>query len=155
MPHSLNRLLVASCLALALTGCEGPTTVTEDQFRSREISLPGGKKIRVEVVTHPIDMMRGMMFRDSLAADRGMLFIHGEPGNYSYWMYQVRVPLDIIWMDRSRRIVEISANTPPCKSEKGSECPKYGGTKKALFVLELAGGMAARYRLDVGGEISF
>jgi uncharacterized membrane protein (UPF0127 family) len=102
----------------------------------------------------PEDMMRGMMFRDSLEEDRGMLFIHGGAGNYPYYMYQVRIPLDIIWLDQNRSIVEISANTPPCTSA-ASECPRYGGKQTALFVLELAGGMAAKYNLHTGQRLEF
>jgi len=142
------------CLALAAaTACKREAS-TLDELNTRTVILPGGQKIRVEVMTHPTDMMRGMMFRDYLAPDRGMLFVHGSLGNYPYWMYQVRIPLDIIWLDEKRRIVEISPNTPPCQ-QKASECPSYGGNQKALFVLELAGGMAAKYNLKLGDVLEF
>jgi uncharacterized membrane protein (UPF0127 family) len=125
-----------------------------EEFYTQIVTLPRGQQIRAEVSTNPTDMARGMMFRDSLAPDRGMLFMHPSPGLYSYWMYQVRIPLDIIWLDTSRRIVEISANTPPCRT-KASQCPSYGGQQKSLFVLELAGGMADKYGLRLGDFISF
>ncbi len=137
----------------ALLGC-GSKPVTMEEFQTRLVTLPNGQKIRAEVMTHPTDMMRGMMFRDSLAPDRGMLFVHGSPGNYPYWMHQVKIPLDIIWLDANRLIVEISANTPPCL-KKASECPSYGGNQKALFILELAGGMAGKYGLRPGDTLSF
>jgi len=149
----MSRGLAVAGLWLLLAAC-GREATTLDEFNSRTVILPGGQEIRVEVMTHPTDMMRGMMFRDSLAPDRGMLFVHGSPGNYPYWMYQVRIPLDIIWLDARRRIVEISPNTPPCQKQ-ASECPNYGGNQKALFVLELAGGMAARYGLKLGDTLIF
>jgi uncharacterized protein len=130
-------------------------TITMDDFRTRLITLPNGKSIRAEVVTHPTEMMRGMMFRDSLAEDRGMLFVHGSEGQFPYWMYQVRIPLDIIWLDRNQRIVEISAKTPPCPSAKATECPQFGGQQKALFILELAGGVAAKHGLKAGDVLNF
>jgi uncharacterized membrane protein (UPF0127 family) len=141
-------------LTVVLAGCGRKSSTLED-LNTRLVKLPDGSEIRAEVVTHPADMMRGMMFRDSLAPDRGMLFIHGQPGPYKYWMYQVRIPLDIIWLDQSRRIVEISANTPPCASESAAQCPSYGGNRPALFVLELAGGLAARHGLKVGDVLVF
>jgi len=98
--------------------------------------------------------MRGMMFRDSLPEDRGMLFIHGEPGRYSYWMFQVRIPLDMLWLDANRNIVEISADTPPCQTA-ASQCPKYGGNQAALMVLELPGGSVKKHGLQVGQTIAF
>ena len=84
-------------------------------------------------------MQRGMMYRDSLPPGQGMLFVHTKPGNYAYWMYNVKMPLDIVWMDGDRRVVEIVASAQPCKT-KASECPHYGGQKLARYVLELAAG---------------
>lgn len=145
-----------ACLACAvlLAGCGQKTESVSGVLNTKEVTLPAGQKISAEVMMLDIDMARGMMFRDSLAPDRGMLFFHAQPGNYAYWMYQVRIPLDIIWMDANRRIVEISANTPPCKT-KASECPSYGGKATAQYVLELAGGMAAKYGLQQGELIRF
>jgi uncharacterized membrane protein (UPF0127 family) len=140
-------------LALAGAGC-GPKTVSPDELGMRTIRLPNGQEIRAEVEINPVDMQKGMMFRDSLARGRGMLFIHEKPGLYAYWMYQVRIPLDIIWMDANRRIVEISADTPPCKT-KASKCPNYGGHEQAQYVLELGGGEAKRLGLRVGDTLGF
>jgi uncharacterized membrane protein (UPF0127 family) len=120
----------------------------------RSVTLPDGMQIRAEVAMDPIDMQKGMMFRDSLPRGRGMLFIHQQPGLYPYWMYQVKIPLDMLWMDSSRRIVEISADTPPCKT-KASQCPNYGGHQQAQFVLELAGGEARRLGLTLGQTLQF
>jgi uncharacterized membrane protein (UPF0127 family) len=136
---------------MSLAGCShGPPADAGLQ----EIRLPGGRTIRAEVMTRSEDLMRGMMFRESLAPDRGMLFVHTAPGRYTYWMFQCLIPLDIIWLDANRRIVEISADTPPCKTE-ASDCPHYGGNQDSLFVLELAGGMAAKYDLKLGNTIVF
>jgi len=147
------RSIFLALLALALAGCGSKHDPLED-LGTRLITLPAGMQVRAEVLTNPQDMARGMMFRDSLAPDRGMLFVHGHPGNYPYWMYQVRIPLDIIWLDSERRVVEIAADTPPCKSEPGL-CPNYGGHFAAQYVLELAGGMAAKYGVKPGERVEF
>jgi uncharacterized membrane protein (UPF0127 family) len=145
-------IAVSTAACLLSVGCSNKAAL--DEYLTQEVTFPNGTVIRAETMTKPEDMMRGMMFRDSLAPDRGMLFVHGEPGLFPYWMYQVRIPLDIVWMDLDRRIVEISADTPPCKTE-ASKCPTYGGHQKAVFVLELAGGMAKKYGLYVGDKLSF
>lgn len=147
------RSTVLPLLALLLSGC-GEKQTSLDYIDTRRVTFPGGQEILAQVMMRPEDMMRGMMFRDSLAPDRGMLFIHGSPGNYPYYMYQVRIPLDIIWMDANKTIVEISPRTPPCTTN-ASACPKYGGKETALAVLELAGGMAEKYNLRVGQRIDF
>jgi uncharacterized protein len=150
----VKPVLVIAAGLLVLGACERKAADLEG-LNSTEITLPGGQKVLAETMRREIDQMRGMMFRDSLAQDRGMLFVHAEDGNHAYWMYQCRIPLDIIWMDHQRRIVEISANTPPCPSTSARACPSFGGHEKARYVLELAGGGAASYRLKVGDTLSF
>jgi len=140
-------------LALVGVGC-GPPTVGLDELRMRTVKLPNGQQIRAEAEIDPTDMQKGMMFRDSLPRGRGMLFIHDKPGLYPYWMYQVRIPLDMLWMDANHRIVEVSADTPPCKT-KASECANYGGHQQAQFVLELGGGEAKRLGLREGDTLEF
>ena len=60
----------------------------------------------------------------------------------------------LIWMDSSHRIVEIAADTPPCRT-KASQCPNYGGHAQAQYVLELGGGEARRLGLRVGQTLEF
>ena len=150
MQLSLLALFVAVAF---LTACSEPTTRPED-IGTRLITMPGGQKVRVEVKIRGEDIMRGMMFREKLDPDRGMMFLHKPPGKYAYWMYQVKIPLDIIWMDEQGNIVEISPNTPPCPQASASLCPVYGGSQKAQVVLELAAGMAAKYGLATGMRVS-
>jgi uncharacterized protein len=148
------RVLLVLAAALAICGCESKQAEVGG-LNLTEVTLPNGQKVTAETMLQQIDQMRGMMFRDSLAKDRGMLFVHNAEGNYPYWMYQCRIPLDIIWMNQNRRIVEISPNTPPCPSKAAHECPSFGGHEKARYVLELAGGGAALYGLKVGDSLSF
>jgi uncharacterized protein len=154
MGASVPRGLI--CL-LALLLAWGPGCGPErraDGLRTQTITMPGGEQIQAEVLTDPRDMAAGMMFREQLPPDRGLLFVHTSPGRYPYWMHNVSVPLDIIWLDSSRTIVEISANTPPCL-KPAAQCPNYGGNYPAMFVLELAGGMAETYGLRPGVTLRF
>ncbi|MGH9629752.1 MAG: DUF192 domain-containing protein, partial [Bryobacteraceae bacterium] len=109
----MAHLMIVLLASLLLSGCAEEAPSVED-FHSTLVTLPNGQEIRAEVMTHPTDMRRGMMFRESLAPDRGMLFIHGEPGKHPYWMFQVQIPLDIIWMDANKSIVEVVPNAQPC-----------------------------------------
>jgi uncharacterized membrane protein (UPF0127 family) len=147
-------LLTFLTSVLASVGC-GPKATSADEFYSTPIKLPDGSVILAEQMRTPQEMMRGMMFRDELKPDRGMLFSHGSAGKFPYWMYQVRIPLDIIWVDERRRIVEISADTPPCSAGPASKCPQYGGHADALFVVELASGVAAKHGLKLGDMLVF
>jgi uncharacterized protein len=146
--------LLAAAVMLALGACAlKPTEV--GGLNTTEVTFPSGQTVVAETMLRKEDQMRGMMYRDSLAKDRGMLFVHPADGSYPYWMYQCRIPLDIIWMNHDRSIVEISANTPACPSTSARECPTFGGHEKARYVLELAGGGAALYNLKVGDALTF
>jgi uncharacterized membrane protein (UPF0127 family) len=143
---------LALAMALALAGCGGPA---EDEYLTRPLTFSSGKQVRVEVMTNRADLTRGMMFRDSLAPDRGMLFIFPRMGRYRSFMFQVKIPLDVIWMDRTRQIVEIAPSIPPCPSSTAEECPQYGGAVDSQYMLELNAGMAAKLGLKVGDAVRF
>jgi uncharacterized membrane protein (UPF0127 family) len=147
------RTLTLLAAALLLAGCGKDDTV-QDQAGLREVILPDGTKVQAEVMMTDQDMMRGMMFRDSLPEGRGMLFVHSAPGKHTYYMFQVKIPLDIIWMDSRGRVVEISENAPPCKTA-ASQCPTYGGHEMASVILELPGGYGRKHGVAVGQMIRF
>lgn len=147
------RILVAVMLLACLSACRSKPASIED-LTTRDVTLPGGQVLRVDTMLDARDMLRGMMFRKTLPPDQGALFVHMRPGNYGYWMYQTYIPLDIVWMDSSRRIVEIVADAPPCKTE-ASQCTHYGGTYPSQYVLEIGAGLAAKYGLHPGDVLLF
>ncbi|MBM3812070.1 MAG: DUF192 domain-containing protein [Acidimicrobiia bacterium] len=146
------KLLGVGVLCL-LVSCGSPSG-TLDDLNLRTVTLPDGTKIKSEVMIRPEDMARGMMFRDSLAPDRGMLFIHPEPAKNPYWMFQCKIALDIMWLDASKRLVEMSPDTPPCPGPPET-CPNYGGNQVSSYVLEMAAGSIARHKLKLGDRIDF
>jgi uncharacterized membrane protein (UPF0127 family) len=150
------RLWLPAILAISLSaGCshENPGSADEP-LNSESITLPDGSDIRAEVLTRPAEMEHGMMYRDALPHRRALLFVHQQPGYYRYWMPNVKVPLDIIFMDASRKIVEISANTPICTT-KPEDCLTYGGSHLEQYVLEMRAGEAQRLGLSVGQTLGF
>ena len=146
------RSLLLLCLAAFLAGCS-KTSSMEDLI-TREVTLPGGQIIKAETAVDTRDVLRALMFRDSLPRDHGMLFVHRVPGQYGYWMYQTNIPLDIIWMDNKHTIVEIVENAPPCKTA-ASQCPHYGGRETASFVLEVNAGLVKKYGIKTGEIIQW
>src|ERR1700683_2086012 len=99
MPR-ISLIWLALISLMLLEGCRKETAQqSADDFGLREISLPGGPVVKGETKSDTRDLWRGMMFRTSIAPDHGMLFVHEKPGYYSYWMYQVKIPLDTIWLD--------------------------------------------------------
>lgn len=116
------------------------------------VILPNGDVIRVEIAADDDTRTQGLMYRESVPPDRGMLFLFPDTGLRPFWMKNTLIPLDIIWIDQTGRIVDISADTPPCKTD---DCPSYPPKELSRFVLELAGGQAAARRLKIGDVLTF
>jgi uncharacterized membrane protein (UPF0127 family) len=146
--------LLGLCLCLLLAACSGERPSSLADLNTRAVTLPSGAVIRAEMMTRPEDLARGMKFRDALAEDRGMIFIYAAEGHYRFWMYEVKVPLDIVWMDRNRKIVQVIHNCPPCPGPE-SACPVYGGDFPAQYILELAAGSAKKHNLKPGAILQF
>jgi len=114
--------------------------------------LPSGRKLTVEVVASGEERALGLMFRDSLPADRGMLFLFESSGFQGIWMKNCRFPIDIVWLDENRRVVHLAENVPPCRQDP---CPTYAPLRRALYVLELNAGQARREGALVGATLEF
>jgi len=145
--------IVILAAALFAVGC-GTSNIT-DELNLTQVTFPNGVKINAETMRNEAELMRGLMFRESLAPNRGMLFIHPAENTFRYWMYQTKIPLDLIWMDHDRRIVEMSLDTPPCRSTSATACPNYGGNFKSKYVLEVNAGIARKNGLKTGDALDF
>jgi uncharacterized protein len=147
-----TALSLTLAATLALTGCGSNDGL--NALNSREVQLPDGKVVLAETAVRPEELAKGLMYRESLAANRGMLFFHTAESLYPYWMKNCKIALDMVWMDQGRRIVEIAASVPPCPAETVN-CPSYGGHEKAMYVLELGAGQAAKHGLKKGQRLEF
>jgi uncharacterized membrane protein (UPF0127 family) len=112
-----------------------------------------GKRYLVEVADDDAERMRGLMFRDSMAADRGMLFVHEREEPQAYWMKNTKIPLDILYFDSSRRLVSAQKRVPPCSA--GDRCPPYPSEGNVLYVLELNAGTADAIGVAKGDQLTF
>ena len=111
----------------------------------------GGKTFNVEIADTREKQALGLMFRDSMPADEGMIFVFPFEARRSFWMKNTRIPLDIMYFDKDLKMVSISANTPPCKV---SRCPSYPSSKPAMYVLELNAGTAAELGVGPGSVLT-
>ena len=110
-----------------------------------------GERFSVEVVRTPEKQALGLMYRDEMADDHGMLFIFPNEARRSFWMKNTRIALDIIYFDADLRMVSVSENTPPCRTPR---CPSYPSEGPAQYVLELNAGKASELDLEAGSSLS-
>ena len=110
------------------------------------IITPNGTNIFVEIADSPDKRGQGLMFRPSMAPDRGMLFLFPEPGKQTFWMKNTLISLDIFWLDEVGTILHLEPNVPIC-TRKDDGCPRYQAPYKSLQVLELNAGMVEKLDL--------
>ena len=119
----------------------------------KTVLFPNGFSIEAETVDTPETREKGLMFRDTLAKDRGMLFVFPMSGVYLFWMKNCLISLDIIWLNEKHEVIYLAENVPPCQS---AQCPSYGPTtEKALYVLEVAAGTTRHTHLALGTKLKF
>jgi len=112
-----------------------------------------GTRYQVELALDDASRARGLMFRDQMPADHGMLFIHDVQAPQAYWMKNTKIALDILYFDAERKLVSQQRDVPPCSA--GDACPAYPSYRPALYVLELNAGQAALLNLGNGAELVF
>jgi uncharacterized protein len=116
------------------------------------LRLPSGKVLHSEVMVKDEDRAMGLMFRASLPKDRGMLFVFDQPDFHTIWMKNCKFPIDIVWLDGDRRVVDVAPSVPPCKAEP---CPVYQPMRRAIYVVEMNAGEAGREKVARGAVVDF
>jgi uncharacterized membrane protein (UPF0127 family) len=111
----------------------------------------GGRdfRVKVEVARTGPERERGLMYRERLEPDHGMLFLFPQPEVLKFWMHNTYIPLDMIFMDAHRRIVYVEENAEPL-----TDAPR-GPSTSTQYVLEVQGGFARREGLEPGSEVRF
>ncbi|MEE4216097.1 MAG: DUF192 domain-containing protein [Xanthomonadales bacterium] len=126
------------CLALAALIC------TSCMAQEPHVILKG-ERFFVDLALDSDTQALGLMFREEMADDHGMLFVFPVEGMRSFWMKNCRIPLDIFYFDDELRLVNVAENARPCKTAR---CPSYPSTGPAQYVLELNAGKAS----ELGGQ---
>lgn len=137
---SLRRLALTALLLVSTSACARTPWVELD-----------GHRYRIEIADEQAERQRGLMFREQMAADHGMLFIHEQEEPLAYWMKNTRIPLDILYFDHDLKLVSQQRNVPPCTA--GDACPSYPSNAPALYVLELNAGQAAALGVETGDTL--
>jgi len=155
------RNSLVALMAVALIACSrtapAPTTTTGSATppaaAGPRIVFPDGTVIHVEVASDDPTREQGLMFRDQLPADHGMIFLFAQNGVYPFWMKNTIIPLDMIWIDDQHRVNFVASDVPPCKADP---CPNYGSTTiPSRYVLETAAGVAKRHNVAAGNVLRF
>jgi len=120
-------------------------------FEKEQLNL-GGEEYLLEIARSAKQRNHGLMFRDHLDERQGMLFIYPRSGNHRIWMKNTLIPLTVVWVDESNKVIGIK-KLFPCDYDP---CPSYGVSIPSKYILELSSG---NHRLEpgrrIGGLIQF
>jgi uncharacterized membrane protein (UPF0127 family) len=152
--------LVAAML-IVFVACSQPPAPAPVETQARpaaapengpQVVFPDGYVVHVELAADDELRTQGLMWRDQLAPNRGMLFLFNEDDEHAFWMKNTLIPLDMIWIDKDRRVAAVQYHVPPCKV---ANCPSYPPGVPSRYVLEVGGGVAEAHGVKAGDQLKF
>lgn len=136
-------------LVIFLVSC---TKIHEQSFD--EVAIDSGKKItkvKVEIADDNEEREKGLMFREKLNENEGMLFVFEDESYRAFWMKNTLIPLDMIFINGNFEIVDIK-NANPCRE---GQCVLYKPSKPAKYVLEAGAGFAGKNSISIGDKVAW
>ncbi|MFQ6025692.1 MAG: DUF192 domain-containing protein, partial [Nitrosopumilaceae archaeon] len=111
--------------------------------------------IVVEIADTPAAQARGLMFKEQLPYEEGMLFVFKDMQIRSMWMLNMQFPLDIMWFDSEGNVVHIEKDTQPCKSalETATCTFQNGAGEEAQYVLEVTAGFVDKFGITKDSKL--
>lgn len=147
----MNNPLRANLLAVLIVLCRFASSNGADEVM-RKVCIKD-ICVQAEIADSESKQMRGLMYRHSLGWKSGMLFIFDKEARYSFWMKNMSIPLDIIWIGGNKKIVDITKNVLPCKEQ--GECGSIIPALEVKYVLEVNSGFAEQNKIKVGDKVVF
>lgn len=109
--------------------------------------------IKVELAITDKQRKTGLMFRQALALDRGMLFKFESTETQNVWMRNVFFPIDVVFISRQGKVVALLKHLPPCLQQ--DTCPIYRSGVEAKYMLEINAGLIEQHNISIGQPIQF
>jgi len=107
-------------------------------------------QISVEVMETAEEKRQGLSDRESLGSNSGLLFVYDAPGQYNFWMKDMNLPIDIIWIADDYRVVDITKYLHPDTFPE-----KFTSSRPAQYVLEVNAGYSDELDVRIGDDFEF
>ena len=177
----LDRMMIISAIAFCLLSISPQADPFTSSFYNlldaqnrnffQGITIPNDRYLQARVIVNGFELTadlaitddqktKGLAIKDNLKENESMLFVSQEPSRQSFWMKDMKFPIDIIWLDSNGTVVHIEHNLQPCVSilNTGSSilnCPTYTPDKDSLYVLETIAGFSQKHDVKIGTNIDF
>lgn len=111
--------------------------------------------VKATVADTAASRKKGLSKKTSIPLNEGMLFVFENPGDYGIWMKDMKLAIDIIWLDEGKKIIGIAKNVPPEHGKKENQLIVYKSGGIAKYVLEINAGLSALNNLQNGDIANF
>ena len=105
---------------------------TNSTYKLANVTI-NGFNLLADVPTTDDQFQKGLVIKNHLKENQGMLFIFTQPAKYAFWMHGMKFPIDIIWIDSKNRVVHVEKNLSPCTTDL--MCPTYSPDRNSMYVL--------------------
>ncbi len=143
------RGAVILCILIVVFGFISTSCLSEQKMVINEVCI-NEVCFDVEVAQTAKEVEVGLMHRQSMPNNHGMLFVFPKQKARTFWMKNTLIPLDMIWIDGNKQVVGVLRNALPCQQDP---CKRYYSYRPAQYVLEINGGLAAKYSIDRGQTV--
>lgn len=152
----IKKLSIA-LLCISLAGCATiplpkETATTHLDYKTVVLTSPEESHVSlfVQVATTPQEQEDGLMYRDRMDEDKGMLFVFDREQPLTFWMKNTQIPLDVLFFDKDGNFVS-SQSMVPCTADP---CATYPSGKPATYALEANAGFLYKYGVEQGWTMS-
>lgn len=115
--------------------------------------VEGGFSVVAERADTPETRQKGLMNRDRLKETEGMIFYMETSDYHAFWMYHTKIPLAILFIDESLRIVDVQT-MEPCAASNAALCPVYKSRARCAYALEVNPRLLSKQRVRIGDRIT-
>ena len=121
-------------------------------YRQVNVSV-NGQVLIADIAATDEQIVKGLSVKNTLAENEAMLFVFDHEAEYTFWMRNMKFPIDIIWIDADKTVVHIEHSLQPCRSDL--LCPTYKPVDDSLYVLETVSGFAEKHDIAKGTRVEF
>lgn len=130
------------------------TDFTDDaKYLKAEVEI-GKIKLFSDIAITELQKQKGLAIKDSLNENQSMMFLFPSVNKQSFWMKDMRFPIDILWIDENDKIVHIEHSLSPCERWT-LFCTSYQPDSNSLYVLETVSGLTDKYDIKEGDVVYF
>ena len=154
---AILAILVLAAIAVTTTLKQRQEATQKEAVQKRNVKIVrivsvNGKDVEAEIAGTPQERTKGLMYRTILEDGKGMLFTFGTASQYPFWMKNMKISIDIIWIGDNMTVIDMDQNVPPCEQEN---CELYTPSAAAKYVLEVPAGCASQNVIQTGNTVEF